>query len=406
MIWDLAVVGAGPAGTAAALGALHASPGLSVLLLDRADFPRDKSCGDGIAPHVIDVLASVGVSKLLDDWTPVRDLSLIRGSAQVRREMRRPAWVVPRAEFDARLVARAVAAGAVLRRQRVRTVSTGPTVPTAASMSVGGAAPDVVLDAGAPGAEVRARVVVAADGAHSMIRSALGLPPARRRALALRGYTPVTPERAGRQIMVFGASRQPSYAWSFDRGDGLANVGYGELLGAQRDAPSRAVMVEQLEDLLPGSTCDGHSWRGHHLPLSEAVWRQPDGRVLLAGDAAGLINPMTGEGIFYAVATGVLAGRSAAAAIAGGDPAAAGALHRRQVRGLLGAHLRHTAVTAALISRPALLDAGLAAAARSQRVFDALVEIGLGRGRVTAAVLAGLVRELPVPSVRRRATLG
>ena len=59
-VWDLVVVGAGPAGSCAALGALKASPGLRVLLLDRADFPRDKSCGDGIAPHVLDALATVG----------------------------------------------------------------------------------------------------------------------------------------------------------------------------------------------------------------------------------------------------------------------------------------------------------------------------------------------------------
>ena len=59
-IWDVVVVGAGPAGTSAALGALHERPDARVLLLDRSDFPRDKSCGDGVAPHVFDVLRSIG----------------------------------------------------------------------------------------------------------------------------------------------------------------------------------------------------------------------------------------------------------------------------------------------------------------------------------------------------------
>jgi hypothetical protein len=68
--WDIVVIGAGTAGAATALGALSVRPGLRVLLLDRAAFPRDKACGDGIAPHVLDVLASVGVMGLLDDWTP------------------------------------------------------------------------------------------------------------------------------------------------------------------------------------------------------------------------------------------------------------------------------------------------------------------------------------------------
>ena len=66
--WDLVVVGAGPAGAATALGALAVDPTMRVLMLDRADFPRDKSCGDGIAPHVVDALASVGAQDVVDGW--------------------------------------------------------------------------------------------------------------------------------------------------------------------------------------------------------------------------------------------------------------------------------------------------------------------------------------------------
>jgi choline dehydrogenase-like flavoprotein len=89
-VWDLVVVGAGPAGSAAALGALAVNPALSVLLLDRFDFPRDKACGDGIAPQVLDLLESVGVTGLLDDRTPVRRLALRRGELEVARDMARP----------------------------------------------------------------------------------------------------------------------------------------------------------------------------------------------------------------------------------------------------------------------------------------------------------------------------
>ena len=75
---DLAVVGAGPAGAATAIGALHADPSLSVVLIDRADFPRDKTCGDGIAPHVVDLLTAAGVNGLLSDQVPVHQLRLSR----------------------------------------------------------------------------------------------------------------------------------------------------------------------------------------------------------------------------------------------------------------------------------------------------------------------------------------
>lgn len=368
-VWDLAIVGSGPAGSSAALGALAAQPDLKVLVLDRYDFPRDKACGDGIAPHVIDVLAGVGVHGLLDDWTPVQCLQLRHGAAVVSRQMPRPVWVVPRTVFDAKLARAAVQAGASLARHRVRDVRLEP----------GG----VVIDD-----RIRARVVVGADGAHSLLRPVSGLPPVRRRALALRGYAATPPGRRGTQAMAFGRHRQPSYAWSFDRGDGLANVGYGELLEPDRPPPSRGAMLDQLEQLLPGATAGGTSWRGHHLPLSSWSWQQPDGRILLAGDAAGLINPMTGEGIYYAVATGVLAGRAAVSALASGRDA--GSRYREAVRSLLARHLRHTTIASRLVSVPAIAVAGVRAAARDQGVFDDLVEVGLGRGRLTARAVRGL----------------
>jgi geranylgeranyl reductase family protein len=373
--WDLVVVGAGPAGSATALGALTADPGLRVLLLDRADFPRDKSCGDGIAPHVLDALSSVGAGDVLDGWTPVRTLELARGDAAVSRTLARPVWVVPREVFDARLVDHATRAGAVLRRHRVRDVRIGTG--------------DVELDG-----SISARVVVAADGAHSVVAPAAGRPPVRRRALAIRGYAPTPPSRRGQQLIVYGDRRQPSYAWAFDRGDGLSNVGYGELLGAEHEPPSRELLLDQLDRLVPGTLASGDRWRAHHLPLSDWRWPQPDGRVLLTGDAAGLINPMTGEGIYYAVASGILAGRAAAHALGHADPERAGAVHRASVRSLLARHLRHTFVTSRLSGMAPVVDAGIRAAARDQRVFDDLVEIGLGQGLVTGRLALSLVRAL------------
>ena len=109
-----------------------------------------------------------------------------------------------------------------------------------------------------------------------------------------------------------------------------ANVGYGELLPRGRgdgSPPSRRLLLEQLEELLPGMASTGTDWRGHHLPLSSWRREQPDGRVLRVGDAAGLVNPMTGEGIYYAVATGILAGRTAADTLNTRGRADAGRVH-------------------------------------------------------------------------------
>lgn len=110
-MWDVAVVGAGPAGAAAALAALAERPRARVLLLDRAAFPRDKACGDGVAPHVLDVLDGLGAANVVSDRVPVRILDLSQCPWTVHRQMRRPAWVVPRRVLDARLVEAAVACG-------------------------------------------------------------------------------------------------------------------------------------------------------------------------------------------------------------------------------------------------------------------------------------------------------
>jgi flavin-dependent dehydrogenase len=220
-------------------------------------------------------------------------------------------------------------------------------------------------------------------------------------AVAIRGYAPTPADRRGQLGIVFGGGGQPTYAWSFDRGDGLSNVGYGQLLDA-RPRPTRAHLIEQVEVLLPGSTEGATDWVGHQLPLSS--WRTPTqrGRVLLAGDAAGLVNPMTGEGIYYAIATGLSAGRAAAASIAAGDPSSAGARHARTTKALLGSHLKHIAVAGRLCRSGAVLDAGLRSSADDKDVFDDLVELGLANGRLTPRLVRGLARELVTSRQHRR----
>jgi flavin-dependent dehydrogenase len=308
----------------------------------------------------------------------------------------RPNYVVPRRVLDARLVEAAVGRGALLLQRRVRGLALDGETPVA-----GG---------------VRARVVIGADGASSSVRSWLGTPGGGHTAIALRGYAPVSAGREDAQVIAFDpAGAWPAYAWSFPVGDGTANVGYGEILPTDgrpdQKGPTRAHLVERLETLLPAAADEGREWRGHHLPLSTTRWRQPDGAVLLAGDALGLVNPLTGEGIHAAVLSGAYAGLATAWALRAGSPSSAGTRYRAALGWRFGRHWRHMALLAAVTRRYAggsaaaagagrgrrLVVAALAAGGRDQRVFDDLAELGLAEGPLTARAVSGLVLELLRP---------
>jgi menaquinone-9 beta-reductase len=366
---DVLVVGGGPAGAACAAAVRRARPDADVLVLDRADFPRDKVCGDGIAPEALDVLAVLGIdiAALTDGFPGVPRLRLQgpRGTT-VERQTTRPSVVVPRAVLDGRLLDQVLAGGARFQRHTVRSLAVHPT--------------HVEVDG-----RFSADVLVGADGAESVVRRALGLRPNRpdRLAVAIRGYAPVLPGLDGVQVVTTTRQRWPAYAWSFPLGDGRANVGYGELVSG---GVTRTELLAGLHRLLPG--VEPVQLRAHRLPLSTGRPRLPDGRVLLAGDAQSLINPLTGEGIFYAVLSGALAG---AAAVHGPQ---AGQEHRRAQRRRLGAHLRSSGAASQLSRWPVLMDAAVRAAVEDQQVFDDVVALGLADGRLTARTLAATVRRL------------
>ncbi|MDQ4068767.1 MAG: geranylgeranyl reductase family protein [Actinomycetota bacterium] len=311
------VVGGGPAGASAAITLARA--GASVLLVDKARFPRDKCCGDGLTADALRQLESLGLRpETMPDWQPVHEVFV---RSPVGRTVRFPlpddgqfAAVVPRAQLDAALLDVARGAGAK--------VADGHGLTGARAVRGG-----VELDVNGLGT-ITAPYAVGADGAWSPLRHFLGAnePGYLGDWHAFRQYFSGV-GRAGPEMWIwFDPDLLPGYAWSFPLPGGRANVGFG----IQRDA---GIPVRRMKDMWPELLSRAHvrdvlghgavpegahkAWpipaRVDQMPLSAA-----GGRVLFVGDAACATDPMTGEGIAQALLTG----RKAAQAVLAGGPVA------------------------------------------------------------------------------------
>ncbi|MEU7573544.1 geranylgeranyl reductase family protein [Micromonospora sp. NPDC049240] len=296
IIWDLVVVGGGPAGLSAARAAARA--GVRTLVVERATHPRYKTCGGGLigtslaeAGDVIEVPAQDRVDRV----TFTRD----GRRAFTRRHGAPVITMIRREEFDDRLRAAAVSAGAEVREGvAVRAVEQDP---------------DEVRLRLADGDVVRARVVVGADGSSGVTARHVGV-RFRQVDLGLELELPVSAvERdrwRGRVLLDWG--RVPgSYAWVFPKGDRLT-VG---VISARGDGErTRAYLRDFVARLGLSGIAPEHD-SGHLTRCRAEDSPLRHGRVLVVGDAAGLLEPWSREGISYALRSGRLAG----AAVAGGD---------------------------------------------------------------------------------------
>jgi flavin-dependent dehydrogenase len=188
--------------------------------------------------------------------------------------------------------------------------------------------------------------------------------------------------------MVLDDRRGLAYAWYFPTGTGRANVGYGHEL-ADSESVTRDGLLARLHQLLPGVDPDPDSLRAHRLPLTSGRHPVARGRILLAGDAASLVNPISGEGIYYAIVSGLAAGTAAVT-----DPRQAATRYTAALRRRFARHHRHVALLEALTRSGAVLEAGMRAASERQQVFEDLYALGLADGLLTPRLIAGMIGEL------------
>ena len=345
------VVGAGPAGTAAAI--VLARAGHDVLIVDKATFPRDKCCGDGLTALALRELESLGLDPgHIESWNVVR-AAAVRSPSGTERTYPLPdgpgchAAVVPRIDFDAAMLEVAQACGA--RIEQGHTVIGTEVLPDAIDLHTD--------DRNGQSRSIRAVNLIAADGMWSPVRKSLGLAVDQYLGEwhAFRQYWRNVGDRASQDLIVwFEPDLLPGYAWSFPLGGGRANVGFG----IRRDGRHGVGEMKQLWlDLLsrphiraalgPDAVAEAphKAW-----PIPARVGRVPlvGPRTMFVGDAAAVTDPMTGEGIGQALLTGRLAAESV---LAHPDPPSH---YARAVRRELVADDRMSRALIPLLARPLL----------------------------------------------------
>lgn len=311
---DVLIIGSGPAGCAA--GITLARRGVRVTVVDRAVFPRDKTCGDAVSNDGIELLGRLGARAAVERVpraTVARAVAAFPDGTRITREYGKPGLIVGRYHLDDCLRLALQEAGATLVQGR----------SVARLMKDG----DRVVGGEGTGFSCRARVTIAADGYGSVGVTALGGPRPKGRYLAISAtayYRNVAyPHGKDTADHHFDPDLPYGYGWFFPAVDGVTNLGvYLRTDGYERTGRKLKDLMERFlarhRDRLQGAE-PVSQLRVWSLPLAPNPMPITGPGLLLAGDAASLVDPLTGEGIWQGLHSGVLAGEAAARAVHTGD---------------------------------------------------------------------------------------
>jgi geranylgeranyl reductase family protein len=327
------VIGAGPAGATTALFAARA--GLDVLLIDKRRFPRDKICGDAIARKSLGVLGELG----LDFGAAVREpvsRAVLSSPAGHRIEVD----LSTRDEPAPHLVCRREIFDDIILRAAREQAEVWENTSVVDIIRDGSKVRGVICRRDGGDREVTAQMVVGADGFDSIIARRLGFYKHDPRwYVATRGYyrgLDVAPQTVE---VHFTNETLPGFLWIFPTGDGIANVGIGLV---HRDIKKRHVRLRDVHEAvlnLPrfrerfARTERIGSVHGWNLPTPDFSRTLCGDGFMLAGDAAGLVDPFSGEGIGNAVVSGKLAAEVAGEVVRGGSAASYTARLRQVIDG-------------------------------------------------------------------------
>jgi len=312
--FDVVIIGAGPSGSNAAISYKKLNPDLKIALVDKAIFPRDKSCGDAFGPGVISALKRFGNEHILEDEPEVvsttlfgpKNIGIQNYIPEVKNKEDSIVYVIPRLDLDNRILNLA-------KEEEVETFegyrfSKFFNNEESVSVEIENEAKEKYI--------LEAKLLVGADGANSRVRKSLNLKQNSdwNKAIAIRAYidSPNYLEIFKERTLMFeiNVSAIKGYAWAFPSKGNLLNIGIGVPLSVfkkekmdiknlldefVKTLESRGVIVENLR-----------MEKSFMLPFASSRPKLAHKRVALIGDAGSMINPMSGEGIFYGMEAGFL----------------------------------------------------------------------------------------------------
>jgi geranylgeranyl reductase family protein len=393
-VHDVVVVGAGPAG--ASCSYWLADAGWDVVVVEKKEFPREKTCGDGLTPRAVRQLADMGLENALDGSHRYHGLRAFGYGHSI--EMCWPehpnfpdyGYTITRHDLDGLVAVRAAEVGAALwQGTEVTALLEGEGAAPGASSAVLPTLSGVTVNdkSSVRSRTVKARYIVVADGSNSRVGRMLGTSRQRQLPLgmALRGYY-----QSDRHDDPFIESHLdirdpegnvvPGYGWIFPMGDGRVNVGVGLLSTEQRwKGINTTTLMDTFVGYAPGS------WglspesslgppTGGKLPMGFSVGPRAGGNVVVVGDAAGAINPFNGEGISYAYETGRLAAAALGSALTGGGERAL-LDYDRSLTAAYGPYYKVARAFVHLISHPEAMRACVNVGMRSELFMSQLLRI-------------------------------
>ena len=406
-LYDVLIIGAGPSGSNAAISYKNLNPNLKVGLIDKSIFPRDKSCGDAIGPGVISALKRFNNQHILDNEPQVvsttlygpENIGIQNYIPEVKNKEDSIVYVIPRIDLDNRILN--------LAKDLDVDVFEGYSFVSFEKDSDNKLV--VEIKNGDNITKLGAKILVGADGANSRVRKQLNVNTNSdwHKAIAIRAYidSPNYLEIFKERTLMFeiNVSAEKGYAWAFPSKGNLLNIGIGVPLNIFKkekldinvllqdfitQLTNRGVVVENIRDE-----------KSYLLPFASSRPKfKNDINVALIGDASSMINPMSGEGIFYGMEAGYLLAKNTYNLIDSPDITKGIADYEKAFSKRFRKHYLSCALARLLLQSPFMTKRLLKVASNDQNTIDFVVELLFDEAYLTFGEVMKIVYKFLLPS--------